>query len=133
MPRPQKICEMPDPCPLPPKVEDMTTLPPCIFTPSTEEEPSTPTTEEPTTATEPVIYLTQAPPNLTYPVHYFVGPWSRCNGQGFRRRIVHCQTYLEIGQTVARLPDSECESLSVNDSEHEHDGAIDNSIVEMKL
>ncbi|GFX18024.1 ADAMTS-like protein 1 [Trichonephila clavipes] len=63
MPRPQKICEMPDPCPLPPKVEDMTTPPPCIFTPSTEEEPSTPTTEEPTTATEPVIYLTQAPPN----------------------------------------------------------------------
>ncbi|GFU95703.1 hypothetical protein TNCV_2923341 [Trichonephila clavipes] len=30
---------------------------------STEEEPSTPTTEESTTATEPVIYLTQAPPN----------------------------------------------------------------------
>ncbi|GFU95702.1 hypothetical protein TNCV_2923331 [Trichonephila clavipes] len=44
---------------------------------------------------------------LTYPVHYFVGPWSRCNGQGFRR-IVHCQTYPEIGQTVARLPDLEC-------------------------
>ncbi|GFX18025.1 protein madd-4 [Trichonephila clavipes] len=51
------------------------------------------------------------PESLTYPVHYFVGPWSRCNGQGFRRRIVHCQTYLEIGQTVARLPDSECVEL----------------------
>ncbi|GFU50639.1 hypothetical protein TNCV_2798671 [Trichonephila clavipes] len=33
------------------------------FYSSTEEEPSTPTTEESTTATEPVIYLTQAPPN----------------------------------------------------------------------
>ncbi|CAL1289206.1 unnamed protein product [Larinioides sclopetarius] len=108
MPRPQKICEMPDPCPQPPRGDDATTSPPCIFTPSTEEEPSTPTTEEPTTATEPVIYLTQAPHNLTSPIYYFVGPWSRCNGQGFRRRIVHCQTYLEIAQTVARLPDSEC-------------------------
>ncbi|GIY25506.1 putative RNA-directed DNA polymerase from transposon BS [Caerostris extrusa] len=111
MPRPQKMCEMPDPCPRP---EDTTTQPSCIFTPSTEEEPSTPTTEEPTSPTEAVIYLTHAPPNLTAPVRYFVGPWSRCNGQGFRRRIVHCQTYIEITQTVARLPDSECVGFTLD-------------------
>ncbi|GFV23538.1 hypothetical protein TNCV_4560701 [Trichonephila clavipes] len=71
---------------------------------NTEEEPSTPTTEESTTATEPVIYLTQAPPNLTYPsiISWVPGVVAMAKDSG---RIVHCQTYPEIGQTVARLPD----------------------------
>lgn len=39
---------------------------------------------------------------------YFVGPWGRCNGEGYRHRTVYCRIFIEVAKTAARLPDSQC-------------------------